>query len=232
MAEQTLDELLQSLDIELEADEKDDENKDEETFNLETIPEELRESVKAELDARDDKIGKLDNTIASQGLAIDSLKESFEKAGGGKVIDEKKEENAFGLKEDDFYLPIFKKLGDGINEIKGALTGNAKNDFNSKLEIFATKNPDIVKYAKDMDELIKRHPTMGNDLPTLYKMGKDISERREAKRKEAETKNKREKAAGGNELESGGIGKGMMGEAKSTTIADAFDKAQTKLTKV
>ena len=230
----SLDDLLQSLDINIEdTGNNADTGKDKNTeFDLESIPEEHREAVKTALGAKDTEIGGLKNENASQGLAIDKMTQAFKGAGGQKTTEETdtEDEDIFGLGKDDFYAPVFKKLNDGIESIKTGMNNNVQDNWQGDLESFAQKNPDIVRYAKDMDRIVEKHPTMKNDLPQLYKMGKEIFEGREATQKKAREQNDRENNANTNANESGGTGKDKIGAGQASTIADAFEQAKSQLT--
>ena len=107
---------------------------------------------------------------------------------------------------------------DEINSLKAASTVDAAKEFETNLKTFAEANKDIVRYANDMDNLLKDHPTLQGDIPKLYQLAKSVHERRENPKKHVtET--------------SGMSSTNVQNLSESKSISEAFDLAESKLNK-
>jgi hypothetical protein len=217
----TLKQLLDDLEIEVEDDKKDDEI-DLKNVKLEDITEEQRPIFEKALNIINDQTTEL----SKRELIINTLKEDRVKP--QTVIDEDKEEKILGvLDTDDQYAPAFKKLADAIEGISKKDEINEQEQFEENLKTFAIKNKDIVKYVKDMDKLLFKHPTLSNDIPTLYHLAKNISEGREKlkgnKREELESKDNLVFENSGQSLGN------VTNITQAKTIGEAFELAQKKI---
>ena len=233
-----LGDVLKDLDIDIPAGEGDkggEGNKGEE-FKVEDLPEEHREKVQAAIDAGKGKIGELETTIAQKDMTIKSIQESFEKASGeGKKVDEGKKEGGeklFGVSDEtDYYNPAFTKIAEKLERLETAITEKDTGSFMSDLEGFTTKNPDIVRYADDMDRIANVHPTLLKDIPKLYALGKEVHNRRAEKEEKARKLAERTEGAAVKGSEISGTSTGTVSPGQVKTISEAFEQAQTSMSK-
>ena len=171
---------------------------------LDDIPEEQRPIFEKAMGIIEEQT----NEISRRDLMIETLKSVKPEEKPPKVDDPPDED------ED----PRFKVMQDEINSLKSANVVDAKVEFETNLKEFASKNKDIVRYVKDMDILLKDHPTLQNDIPKLYELAKSVHEGRENPRKHTtET--------------SGMSSQHVTAKSESKTIGEAFDLAESKLNK-
>lgn len=236
--EMKLGDVLKDLDIDIPAGEGDkggEGNKGEE-FKIEDLPEEHREKVQAALDAGKGKIGELETQVAQKDMSIKTLQESFEAAskGGKKEEEGKKEggEKLFGVSDEtDYYNPAFTKIAGELKSLKDAVTEKDTDSFLGNLESVATKNPDIVKYVDDMDRIANEHPTLLKDIPKLYTLGKEVHNRRAEKEEKVRKLAERTESAAGKGSEISGTSTGKVSPGQVKTISEAFEQAQTSMSK-
>jgi hypothetical protein len=120
--------------------------------------------------------------------------------------------------DDDPMDARLKKIEDAITGMATAKTVDAQETFETNLKTFAEANKDIVRYANDMDVLLKDHPTLQGDIPKLYQLAKSVHERREKPRKHV--------------TESSGMSStNVTAKSESKSISEAFDLAESKLNK-
>ena len=141
---------------------------------MEKIPEEQKQYITT----MKDMLTAKDNDIANKDLVINTLKTNKPKP--KEELKPKEEE----LDDTDPYASSFKKLNDRLDAMDANATGNQEKNWKNNLVAFAQKTPDIAKYVKDMDVLMEEHPTLRNDVPTLYTMAKTVAERRNTKLEE------------------------------------------------
>jgi hypothetical protein len=234
--EMNLGDVLKDLDIDIpvEGDKIEGEGKPVE-LDLEKIPEEHRAAVKTAIEAGKTRVGELENQVAQKDLTINTLQSSFEKAASGKPVEEKKDagEKLFGVSDkDDYYNPAFVKIAEDLKTIRSAISGKDTDTFMGNLESFATKNPDIAKYAVDMDRIAAEHPTLLKDIPKLYTLGKGVHDRRAEKEEKVRKSTEREINAAALGSETGGTASGKVQPGQVKTITEAFENAQTSMSKV
>ena len=215
--------LKQLLD-ELEIDTGDLEKKDEidlSTIKIEDLPEEQRPIFKRAMGIIDSQTNK----IAGQELVIKTLKET------SKIPEKGGEKEEKGLiDENDPYAPMFKELRDEIHSLKSEKVQDVQKIFKNNITSFVKKTPDMVRYVKEMDAILIEHPTMGKDIPTLYKMAKDLKEGRAKAQKEKNDDLDRQGNAGMSTTEMGGTASHLTRQVTAAkSIGEAFDLAEKNL---
>jgi hypothetical protein len=223
----TLKELLDSVEIrtdDLEEKEEEEEKIDLKSIKLEDIPEKQRPIFKTLLET----VEKQTNEISKRDIMLDAIKKFApkpEKKEEKKESKENKEkEKILGvLDPDDPYAPAFKTLADMIGNISKGKEVNEEEQFEEEIKSFAQEHNDIVRYVKDMDKLLEKHPTLKKDIPTLYEMAKKVAEGRTAK----VTKFKQEKY----QTEKGGMSGDKVDEIKGNakSINEAFELSEKQL---
>ena len=224
----SLKELLEGLEIDVsDLEEKKDEInlKD---IKLDDIPEKQRPIFQKLIDNAEN----LTLEVSKRDIVIKSLKDAV--GAGIKQTQEKdpdKKEKILGvLESDDPYAPAFQKIADAIEGISAKGKVDKEKEFETNLIGFAKENKDIVKYVKDMDALLEKHPTLKGDIPTLYTMAKNISERRLIKASDKKDELEKQKNANRFRSEGSGIsGTNVVGISNAKTISEAFDLAEKKI---
>ena len=216
--------LKQLLD-ELEIDTTVKDEQDLKDVKIDDIPEEHRPIFKKAVDI----INAQTNELAKRELVIKTLKETKQEP---IIKKEEQEESVFGLEPTDPYAKVFKSLSDEIKSLKSEKVTNTQEVFKNNIITFVKENPDTVQYVKEMDAILVEHPTMGKDIPTLYKMAKDLKERRATLQKNKKDELAREEKAGNFKLESGGPAPHNVREIKEAkSITQAFDFAEKSLSR-
>lgn len=202
----TLKDLLDDLEIEPKEDELN--LKD---VKIEDIPEEHRPIFEKAMGIIEEQT----NELSRRDLMIDTLKSVK------PVVKEPEEEE-----ETDPVQMKFKALEAEIATLKSGKVVDEQKEFETNLKEFASKNKDIVRYAKDMDQLLVEHPTLTRDIPKLYALAKSINERRE----NLVSDKKDELSPRRNVTESSGMPTANVGNAtQGKTIGEAFDLAEKNL---
>lgn len=216
-----LKQLLEELEIDVNDDDDDDKNDEPDlsSVKLEDIPEEHRSLFKKAIDT----IEAQTNEISKRDIMLNTLKDYVPK---DKPKDKPKDEDEkiLGvLDKDDPYAPAFQKLADAISGISKASEMDQEKKFQEDVTNFAKENPDIVRYAQDMDKLLAEHPSLQNDIPKLYLLAKNINERRDVKSKD---RPKRNRQSG----ERSGVANSNVTDIKNyKSIDEAFEAAYNKI---
>lgn len=229
----SLKQLLDDLEIDTsDLDDKGDQDSNKESeinlkdIKLDDIPEAQRPIFKRLIDTTEN----LTNEVAKRDLIINTLKDVRQKPKEEeKKKDQENEEKILGiLDKSDPYAPAFQKLFDEIQGFKTAKVKDAEKDFETNLIAFAQSNKDVVRYVKDMDDLLEEHPTLRGDIPKLYTLAKSIHERREnaksSKKEELGTDRKRFSTE-----RSGMSSEHVSSPQNFKTLADAFEDAEKKV---
>jgi hypothetical protein len=237
----TLKQLLEDLDIDTsdidDGNNKDDKNEpDINNLKLDDIPEEQRpifKKLKDTLDQQTNELAKRDLALKTMKDAVIAAQRTQPKNNDNKDTDNNEDDKVFGiLPADDPYAPVFKKLGDTLDQIKNANQKDTEAEIRQNIQNFATQNPDMVQYAEDMDKLVAAHPTLINDIPTLYNMAKQVKEGRKAKVENKKNDMNRSNNARNHITESPGFSNANVVETKeSKSIGEAFANAQESLSK-
>ena len=205
----SLKELLDEIEIKTDDLEKDD-PLDPTKVKLEDLPEEQRPIFEKALGLLNEQT----NELAKKDLVIQTLQSTQKEPDPVKPTDEEK--GIFGLEKDDPYVGAFQQLNDAISGISKKTEVDAEKEFKTNLKKFAGKNPDIVRYANDMDRIREDHPTLITDIPKLYSLAKQVVERRKEKPKPT--------------TESTGTSPNNIVQIQQgKTIAEAFSLAEQKL---
>ena len=120
-----------------------------------------------------------------------------------------------GLEEDDPYLPVFKSFAQKINSIGVKSPQQLEAEFETNIQAFAAENKDIVQYVKEMDGLVKDHPTLKQDVPKLYQLAKAMKGGEEKSKQSSET--------------TGNTSRDVVQTVQSKSLSEAFDSAQKTL---
>ena len=201
----TLKQLLD--DIEIDTDDKDDKI-DFKEIKLDDLDEKSRPIVEKAMSIMEDQT----NEISRRDLMIQTLKDV-------KPPDDPPPKNDDPpVIDDDPSEARIKKLEDAILNLGKAKEVDAAKEFEINLKTFAEANKDIVRYANDMDNLLKDHPTLQGDIPKLYQLAKSVHERRENPKKHV--------------TETPGMSsQSVQNLSESKSISEAFDLAESKLNK-
>jgi len=203
----TLKELLDDLEIDTKTDEVN--LKD---VKIDDIPEEHRPIFKRAMGIIEEQT----NEISRRDIMIDALKTV-------KPKEEAKEEKVLGVLEpDDPYAPAFKKLSDAIEVISSRGQVDKAKTFETSLKEFAADHKDIVRYVKEMDQLLVDHPTLQSDVPKLYTLAKSTKEGREKLSKHETVKPQRTETSG---MPTSNVDNLTQGKS----ISEAFDLAEKNL---
>lgn len=221
-SETDLDAILKSLGID-----SDEENENDD-FDVSVIPEEHREIVEKTIKAKEQKINELQRNYDVVNTKVQTMQESLDKALSGKSTSDDDSQ------EDDDVDPKIKALEEKISKLESSLTVDEEKRFNNIITQFASKNPDVKKYAKDMDAVashlgIKRENITEQNLPLLFSFAKGIGERRDNLQKQARDELKIKKAALSKQSESGGTSRDSVGPGQPSSIAEAMESAITIL---
>ena len=234
----TLKELLDELNVNTDdlEDEDKDENKDEispENIDLDSFSDEQKPVIKKLLDEREVFL----NEVAKNQLIIKTLKDAFpnsnkkieNKPEKAKDENEGEDEEFFGLKLDDPYARVMKKMYNDITRTNDhSQVIEAEKQFVQNVKAFSQENPDMVRYVKDMDELrsqLSPKSSLRYDIKKLYNLAKNQDERRiDNKKNKQEIKNKNFR------LERSGISGTNVDNVKNfEDLESAFDGAVDKI---
>jgi hypothetical protein len=228
----TLGKLLEELNIDtsdIDDDGSDNNNNDEvniDDVNLDDVPENLQPVFKKMKETLDTS----QNEIAKRDLVINTLKDQFNAGNKGNDNNNNNnnnndDEKVLGvLDKDDPYAPVFQKLAEAVDGIKQKTTVDKEQEFIGNLKSFAQENPDIVRYAETMDKIVEKHPTMKEDIPTLYNMAKSMQERRDTKANDKENEVNRHRNARSFSNESpGASSRNSVDVVESKSISEAME---------
>lgn len=229
----TLGKLLEELNIDTsDIDGNDDSNNNQDEVNIDDVKlDDVPENLQPVFKKMKETLDTSQNEIAKRDLVINTLKDQFN-AGRSSNNDTQNNNNNTGedekvlgvLDKDDPYAPVFQKLADSINGIKENVSVDKEQEFIDNLKSFAEKNPDIVRYAQTMDKIVDKHPTMKEDISTLYNMAKSMQERRDNKANNKEDEVNRHRNARNFSNESpGASGRNSVDVVESKSIADAME---------
>ena len=218
----SLKEILDDLEIKT-----DDLEKKEEKINLDEIPEAQKPIFKKLLDT----VEELKTETARKDIIIGSLRDVATKIPRTEEKKTTSEEKILGvLDPNDPYAPAFQKLADMVGGLRQETAQDEEEKFRTNVMEFAKDHKDIVRYTKQMDKLMAKHPTLAGDIPTLYKLAKESSERRDGLSKEKKEELERSEKAERHRTEtSGTAGNRVVDIVQSKNINDAFQAAEKQL---
>jgi hypothetical protein len=216
-----LKQLLEELDIDTSEVE---EGSDKEENKID--PEKLSESEKKIYQALSSENEELKNEVSKRDILIDAMKKAqaniHQPKDKKEGDEEEKEEKILGLLDkDDQYAPAFSKLANMIVGVAKKSQVTEEKSFKEGVVDFAKKNKDIVRYVKEMDELLVEHPTLKKDIPKLYKLAKNTAEERGKLKKNDKTQFVTER--------SGVSSSNVTDMPGSKTISEAFELAEKKV---
>jgi hypothetical protein len=139
----------------------------------------------------------------------------------------------------DYYAPFFKKIIDALETVVSTTkkeVGNVRKENTvSTIKTWFKNNPDALPFMAKMDEVAREHPTLYNDLDTLYtlasvKAGKGVpGKKKVSQNNEPRNKPKTRPTSLRNIIEVTGLTEREKSKPKINTIADAFKVAQEQL---
>lgn len=239
----TMEEILKSLDVDMSGlDDGDKGNKGDDkdkvdlaNIDLEKIPEEHRKVVKGLMDQSEE----FRNDISKRDIVIDTLKttastlaQQYEKDKKTGKQDDPDEKILGVIEKDDPHAPAFLALANQVKTLAASNAAGNEDNFAKDVVSFAEKNKDMFQYAKDMDTILKEHPTLRNDVPKLYALAKTINERRDKKTKTGKQDLDRKSNALRFTTENSGMSSENVNDLPGAkTIGEAFDISVATLQK-
>lgn len=216
----TLKELLDEMEISIDDDEQ--KPKEEPKIDLSKLPEDQRKFIENLQSGQE----SLKNELSKRDIMIKAMQDSMKNI--PKPTPDPKPEKILGVIDpDDPDVEKFKAIANAIEGLKSQIpTVNEEEEFQKSVGKLYKDHPDMVRYVKDMEILIKKHPTYRSDLEECYNIAKAVGERRES----ARNLKKEDLQSRGNVLNfrsesSGMVGTGVTPPTTAKTISDAFDLA-------
>lgn len=164
------------------------------------------------------------------------------------VINKKEEFNAetslaelksLKFEANDYYAPFFKKIIDALETVVSSTkkeVGNVRKENTvSTIKSWFKNNPEALPLMAKMDEVAREHPTLYNDLDTLYTLasvraGKGVPGKKKViQSNEPKNKLKTRPTSLRNVIEVTGFTERDKAKPKINSIADAFKVAQEQL---
>lgn len=219
----SLKDLLEDIDVDL----GDDDNKDQDQVDLKNInlndikDENARKVAEALINDRENLLNEKSRLEITLNALKDAMPKQTQNAQQTKQEDDNKDYTDTG-DDDNPLVKEINSLKNEINSLKSQRTQETEQEFVESFKTFVKDNPDSVRYAKEMDELVTRHPTMRNikDIPNIYRLAKEMAERRdELKTKTTDLKTEKNKRR----TESSGVPNASEITGNAKTMSEAFE---------
>jgi hypothetical protein len=201
----SLKQIFEEMDIDI-SDIKLEEEEEKPELDLEKIPEDQREVVSNMMEQYKNDIAAKDLTIQTMNQMIEKTKPKEE-----HKVEEKEE-------EEDPYLKEIRSLREEITSLRNERHQNTEEKFMDDVRSFAKDNPDIVRYATDMDNLRKN---LRPDSPLMYDVQSLYSFVKKEKGGEKKFQTER----------SGVSARNTQKIQQANSMAEAFENAESSLGK-